>query len=778
MPELRLPYTPQPRQLVLHQTKARQILYGGAAGGGKSKAIRWDGIAFCLQNAGCQAYLFRRSLNELEKNHIVPLRRELPSQLGLGNYNETRKCYEFKNGSILWMCFCDREQDVTIYQGAEMHWIGIDEAAHMTPFQIGYLKSRNRLGDWTPEIDKDRLPRFVMGSNPGGPGHNYLKQIFLNQAPPETIFHDTTMRNPNDSEDKGWPSIFIPAKIADNKFIDVGYEASFGGLPPELARALREGDWDAVVGQALHTLSRTRHGLRPFKPPIHWTRFQVIDWGTASPFSIGWYCVSDGAELAGKEGYPPRWLPSGAVIRYAEWYGWNGQSNQGCRLAPQSVAKGIIEKETQRNEIMDYRIGDTEMWAMKSGPSVQEWFLEADPRLVMRRAEKDRKRNYQEIQARLAGNPRFLEDGTIEEDPMFFVTLDCTHFWRTTPSLTLDLIDPEKGPDTKLEDHCLHGLTRIYTDKGMVCLKDAGDATRILTHEGWREFIFLGKTGENVPVWKLRLVDGQEIIATPSHKFLCADGQYRRLDEITYNDYIVCSQDFPYGGEHWPSISTERRIGNAGATIKDTVSAFIGLYGSILTGLSRAGCMCIIKTATRTITQSKIWNWFPQASICNAICGNQTELPMLSGIWKQECVQKPLSGTSHKMGWHGIPSAANSMARFRRVSLLYARNAVRKVWRRVESGAFVPTPAIKNSFGVGILDIIRDFGRADVYNLHVPKVNAFIVEAGTIVHNCYDEVVYGLRSRPYVTTEDDRWWQKYGNEYNEAIKRGGDPYAT
>lgn len=447
----KLYYDAQPRQLKLHGTTARQILYGGAAGGAKSTSIRWDAITLCLANPGCQAYLFRRTRTELEQNHIVWIKKDLVDPR-LGKYSETRNAYEFANGSILYFCYCEKEQDVTRYQGAEMHWVGVDEAAHMTEFQLNYLKTRNRLGSWRPERDGDRLPRFVMGSNPGGPGHNYLKAIFIDKAPPETYFYDDTMRDHKKPEDKGWVSIFIPAKMSDNVYLDENYEASFGGLPPELARALAEGDWDAVVGQALHTLSRDRHQLRVFSPPRHWTRFMVIDWGTASPFSVGWYIVSDGAVLAARETWPERWLPAGAVIRYAEWYGWNGKANQGCRLPPQAVARGIIERETERQEIMDYRVADNEMWAQKSGPSAIHWFEEQDARLVFQKSVKDRKRNYQEVLARLAGNPRYLENGDMEEDPMFFCTVNCRHFWRTVPTLTLDESDAEKGPGDKSSD--------------------------------------------------------------------------------------------------------------------------------------------------------------------------------------------------------------------------------------------------------------------------------------------------------------------------------------
>ncbi|MGI9504131.1 MAG: hypothetical protein ACR2RE_13875, partial [Geminicoccaceae bacterium] len=181
-------YEPQPRQRLLHETYARQILYGGAAGGGKSHSIRWDLIGLCLANPGCQAYLFRRTRPELEQTHVEAIKLELGETVG--RYAENRNRYEFKNGSNLYMCYCEREADLSRYLSAEMHAVGIDEASTFTERMIQFLKTRNRLGGWQPENDKrhevklkgteqtieiGRLPRFVMGSNPGGPGHSYLK---------------------------------------------------------------------------------------------------------------------------------------------------------------------------------------------------------------------------------------------------------------------------------------------------------------------------------------------------------------------------------------------------------------------------------------------------------------------------------------------------------------------------------------------------------------------------------------------------------------------------
>lgn len=454
MTTISLPYQPQDKQKLLHATRAKQIFYGGAAGGGKSHSIRWDAIGFCLENPGLDAYLFRRTLGELEDNHIRKMQAEIPSILG--KYNETRKRFEFYNGAGLNFCYCEKEADVLRYQGAEIHWLGVDEAAHLTEYQLTYLRSRVRLGSWKPNPKHAALlPRIVYGSNPGGPGHQFLKSTFIDPSPPQTYFFDSSMADLKNPDDKGWLSIFIPARMTDNLYLDKSYAGQFRALSPELARALTEGDWDAVVGAALHNLSRERHQLRAFNPPRHWTRFMSIDWGTARPFSVGWYCVSDGASLAGRDGWPERNLPAGAVVRYAEWYGSDGRPNHGSRLSADQVALGILKREKERNESdIAYRIGDHQMWASHDGPSPRErMFTATEGRVNLRQSKKDRKVNYAEIIARLAGNYDFTKTGEEFTDPMFFVTANCTAFWRSCPPLILDENDPDKGPGTDQEDH-------------------------------------------------------------------------------------------------------------------------------------------------------------------------------------------------------------------------------------------------------------------------------------------------------------------------------------
>jgi hypothetical protein len=283
----------------------------------------------------------------------------------------------------------------------------------------------------------------------------------MGKVPPETIFYDETMRDLRDKSHKGWTAIFIPASMSDNQYLDVDYGAAFGGLSPELREAYANGNWDVVVGQAIHNLNPKRHMIRQFMPPAHWTKFMVIDWGMAAPFSVGWYCVSDGATLKGVDGEKEVYLPEGAVIRYYEWYGWNGKENQGCRLEPQKVAERIKEIE---NELdmgnMDYRVADSGMWSTAAGPSAIDYFFEAG--INCQQSTKDRVANYNEILARLAGKPDFNYKGGEGDYPMLFVTKNCEHFWRTVPILQLDQTTPEKGPSEKEENH-------VYDEVAYAC---------------------------------------------------------------------------------------------------------------------------------------------------------------------------------------------------------------------------------------------------------------------------------------------------------------------
>ena len=445
-------YVPQPRQAVFHKANARQILYGGAAGGGKSAAIRWDAIDFCLSVPGITAVIFRRTQPQLLRNHIMEIKREIPSELGV--YNETHKHMQFHNGSVLIFKSLEYDRDCEDIQGWEIHAGYVDEAGQLTAYMLDYIISRIRLGKFQIALEKlkasrpelqpyiDRLPRYALSANPGGESHHYLKGKFIDPAPPETMFYDGTLRDPSNPDDKGWSTIYIPASMRDNRYLDAGYAAQFGNLPDHIQRQLRDGDWNVVPGAFFDCFDTRKHVVRPFAIPPHWTRFRSIDWGHATPFSVGWWAISDGEAVTGLGGEKLKY-PKGAMIRYREWYGCEKKgeraTTKGLRISGTELAQGILEREAD-DEFIKYSVADPSMWRTDGGPSQAERCYQAG--VTLRKADNQREIGWQEMYRR-------------HKDDLLYVFDTCQEYIRTIPAIQSDEKKPEDITQTNRggEDH-------------------------------------------------------------------------------------------------------------------------------------------------------------------------------------------------------------------------------------------------------------------------------------------------------------------------------------
>jgi len=229
-------YQPQPRQKLLHTCPANEILFGGAAGPGKSHALRFEALLLCLRVPGLRAYLFRRTMPELERTHIIPALAQFPRDLV--TYKASQQRFECINGSMLTFCGCPREADVFHYQGVELHLLCIDELTSFTEFQYDYLRSRLRCAIPVPPAYRHKIPGIrARPGNCGRPsGHCLCSKLpglpWISRAAPVSL----AGRPRRAGGDACACLTFRPQALATNP-LPAGRATT--GMPPRVARFAR-----------------------------------------------------------------------------------------------------------------------------------------------------------------------------------------------------------------------------------------------------------------------------------------------------------------------------------------------------------------------------------------------------------------------------------------------------------------------------------------------------------------------------------------------------------
>jgi hypothetical protein len=332
---------------------ATELLYGGAAGGGKSHLMRVSAVLWCLEIPGLQVYMFRRTYPDLMSNHMEgegsfpellgPLVKEKMVKILWSN---PPGCY-FDNGSAIFLRHAQHEKDVFNYQGSQMHVLMIDELTQWSKKMYTYLRSRLRKTKMlkVPPKYEGHFPRIISSANPGGIGHNWVKMDFVDNA-------EEYATKQMGKRDGGMLRQFIPARLEDNPSLDVEeYEGKLEGIYDEaLARAMREGDWNIVAGGYFDDIffrNRKYIVIASFDIPPGWRIDRSFDWGSSRPFSVGWWAESDGSDVMLRDG---TWRSTvrGDLFRIYEWYGWkDGQPDEGLRISAAEVAQGIVEREIE-----------------------------------------------------------------------------------------------------------------------------------------------------------------------------------------------------------------------------------------------------------------------------------------------------------------------------------------------------------------------------------------------------------------------------------------------
>jgi hypothetical protein len=445
-----------PKQAVAFNSSATEILFGGAAGGGKSHLMRVVAIAFCAQVAGLQVYLFRRLSDDLYKNHMEGaggFYSMLDAWLISGHvrFNGSKNYLEFWNGSKIWLSHCQHEKDVEKYRGAEIHLLLIDELTHFTDKIYRFLRARCRLGGLAvPEELKSRLPMILCGSNPSGVGHTWVKRSFVDFAPPLEV-----VRTPK--SEGAMLRQFIPSRLDDNPTQDADYADRLSGLGDDaLIRAMLEGDWNIVAGGALDDVWSPRCIVPRFKVPSSWRLDRAFDWGSEHPFSVGWFAESDGTEATLEDGtiFAP---PKGSIIQFGEWYGTPSiGTNKGLRLSSKEIAEGVNERESDFaagewiSGKVNAGVADNQISNVidKSVPTIAETMA----REGVRWTKSDKSAGSRVVGLNLMRDRLREASKDYPESPALYFMDHCRASISILPTLPRDKLKPE-DVDTKAEDH-------------------------------------------------------------------------------------------------------------------------------------------------------------------------------------------------------------------------------------------------------------------------------------------------------------------------------------
>ncbi len=417
-------YVPTPKQVEFDSCPAKYVLYGGAAGPGKSHAARWALYRRCLRIKNFRALLLRRTYPELESTHLDKMSME--ADLVGAVFTKSERTLSFPATGALIRCgHMDDPAAVQKYLSTEYDVIVPDEGSTYEPDPLLELSTRARTSN--PQVLQEGGAKFWIPSNPGGPSSSMLLDFFIDHQP------DTEKYPALATEFRPDEWVYIPATLDDNPYIDPAYVRQLATLSKWRYEQLRHGDWRVFSGQFFHTFNERRH-VKDLGTPEHVKWFRSMDWGFNAPGCWGWYAI----------------LPDGRLYCRADrkFHGESVQVNA-QELKKQTMALGIRK--------VSYDVGDPAIWAKTGlvgsgqakyiGQSIGETFTRYG--IAIGRGDNDRYNGWMRVHDLLRDAP----DG----DPWIVFHPDARYTIRSLAQAKSDPKDPD-DVDTHSDDHALDKL--------------------------------------------------------------------------------------------------------------------------------------------------------------------------------------------------------------------------------------------------------------------------------------------------------------------------------
>lgn len=755
-----IPQSPTAPQMRFLELECLEALYGGAAGGGKSSALLMAALQF-VEVPGYSACIMRRNFTDLKlPGALIDRSHEWLS--GKAKYNSQEHRWRFPSGATLQFGYCEAEKDVYRYQGSEFQFIGLDEGTQFSEFQMTYLFSRLRRRTSIP------VPiRFRVASNPGGVGHEVIKRRFITE-PEERVF--------------------IPAKLADNPYIDrEQYMKALEQLDPVTRAQLLSGDWDALPSGRFNRETLNRYRYRIVSKEFN-QGGEYLYGGKRVLCSECWVFITvDPAATA--EGVRKRGDPDYTVI---------------------SVWAVTPDKHLIWVDCFRFRMEIPDIV-----PEIQSVYAQYRPHFVG--IEAVASNNAVAKLAKRTGmvvkelNPRGL-DKLVRATPAMVMS-ESGRVWLPEKAHWLDDVVTElllfTGDGKTHDDCCLAPGSLVVTDRGDIPIERVQVGSMVATRKGWRKVCAAEMTSPHAERIKVLFSDGRELVGTPSHPVWVEGKGFVRIDSLAYGDTIR-TWTHQISRTLKPSSSTAESTGDTltrhvaitGSTSRLTPNGSNRLsfsterYGRPLTGQSRRGTTFTTLTGTNSTTTSAISSVLPRPNtggLTRRLADIQRHLsvPTLSVSGRSL-----LNGIAPRKGEHGTESmvgrfgpiasqpfsfafgaAANGKtSQVERMTSFALRsaaplNAVRQESiTRNESAPYVASHSVSTDTARRAIARVSVVGLArvesgPVYNLRVDGEPEFFAN-GVLVHNCdtlsyacalMDEFDSGSEGSRPITLSGRRW---------------------
>lgn len=424
-----------------------ELVYGGAAGGGKSEWLLHRAWRKSREVPGHRTLFLRTKLKELKRSVIARslmlYATHTPAE-EMPVYRAADMEWRFPNGSVIEFGYCQTDEDVGQFLSAEYDMIMFDEMTQFTEYQYQLIRSRCRSP--ISKMKRGARPHVIGATNPGSRGHAFVKGTFVDP----TNYGETGATRLERDSDERWRLLsrpyeeltedekldiryvaFVPSTVEDNPHMSREFIANLRTLPEKQMRRMLYGDWDLPEGMFFTEFKRTNyegttpvpyHVIEPFPIPDSWQKITATDYGYASPFSTLWMA----------------WDPDGRCYVYREVYQ--------ARLSISQQAN-LVMGSTPAGEKLKASYADPACWAKNTSLTIADQWKNEGWKTF--RAKNDRIAGWMRVREYLL--PR--EDGI----PGLQIFRNCENLIRTLPAQMHDDVNPE-DINTDLEDHLCDAL--------------------------------------------------------------------------------------------------------------------------------------------------------------------------------------------------------------------------------------------------------------------------------------------------------------------------------